>query len=215
MLQGDVGLEAAALEAVAVSRRPVQGFIGTWVLVSRARTALGFAERPARHDGREALFSLPLEGLREPPLLAREDVALRVPTPAEATGVLSEWRVAYEVETLGSKRNADVERAARETMQGWLARGTVWVLSCGTEIVSMTGFNAVARGVVQVGGVYTPPALRARSYGRAAVAASLKLARDQGATRSVLFTSETNLAAQRAYMALGYQVTGDFGLVLF
>lgn len=215
MLQGDAGLEAAVVEAVAVSGRPVQGLIGTWALVSRARRALGLAEKRARHDGREVLFSLPLERLREPQVLAREDVALRVPTLAEAIGLLSEWRVAYEVETLGSKRDAAVERAARAAMEGWLGRGLVWVLTCEAEIVSMTGFNAVARGVVQVGGVYTPPALRARGYGRAAVAASLKQARDQGATRSVLFTAEKNLAAQRAYTALGYQVAGDFGLVLF
>ena len=91
----------------------------------------------------------------------------------------------------------------------------LWVLTLGDQIVAMTGFNAMARGIAQVGGVYTPPALRGRGYARAAVAASLKLAREQGAVRSVLFTAETNLAAQRAYTALGYQVAGDFGLVLY
>jgi predicted GNAT family acetyltransferase len=84
------------------------------------------------------------------------------------------------------------------------------------EIVAMTGFNSEARGVAQVGGVFTPPALRRRGYARSAVAASLQLARKhRGAVRSTLFTAETNLAACQAYLALGYRIVGDFGLVLF
>jgi predicted GNAT family acetyltransferase len=31
----------------------------------------------------------------------------------------------------------------------------------------------------------------------------------------VLFTPDDNLAAQAAYRALGYRVTGDYGLVFF
>jgi RimJ/RimL family protein N-acetyltransferase len=58
--------------------------------------------------------------------------------------------------------------------------------------------------------------LQGRGYARAAVAASLQLAqKERGATRSVLFTAETNLAACRTYLALGYQIVGDFGLILF
>lgn len=58
-------------------------------------------------------------------------------------------------------------------------------------------------------------ALRGRGYARAAVAASLRLAQARGVKRSILFTAETNRAARRAYAALGYEVIGDFGLVLF
>jgi predicted GNAT family acetyltransferase len=148
-------------------------------------------------------------------LLARSDVALRVPTLAEAGGLLREWRIAYMVESLGSTRDAALEEQCLQQMRGWRERGTLWVLTLGGEIVSMTGFNAVARGIAQVGGVYTPPALRSRGYARAAVAASLKLARQDRATRSVLFTAEDNLAAQRAYQSLGYRIVGDYGLVLF
>jgi predicted GNAT family acetyltransferase len=119
------------------------------------------------------------------------------------------------VESLGGNRDAALEESCRSTMQAWLSGGTLWVLTLAGEIVSMTGFNAQARGIVQVGGVYTPPALRSRSYARAAVAASLKLARERGASRSVLFTSERNQAAQAAYRGFGYRVTGDFGLVLY
>jgi predicted GNAT family acetyltransferase len=83
------------------------------------------------------------------------------------------------------------------------------------KAVAMTSFNAEARGIIQVGGVFTPPSLRGNGFARAAVAASLKLKREQGFRRSVLFTAETNHAARRAYTALGYEVVGDYGLVLF
>jgi len=63
--------------------------------------------------------------------------------------------------------------------------------------------------------VWTPPEWRRRGYGRAAVAGALLLAREEGAARSVLFTDEENVAARTAYLSLGYQLIGDYGLVLF
>lgn len=215
MVQGDAGLEQAAAEAVRVSSREVRGFLGPWALVCRARRALGFAERNAVHDGREILFGLPLAELRMPALLGRPGIDFRAPTVAELEGVLFEWRIAYEVESLGSTRDAALEARTRNWMSGWLERGTIWVLTRDDALVSLTGFNAVARGLVQVGGVYTPPELRSRGYARSAVAASLAKARAQGATRSILFTSEQNVAAQRTYRALGYEECGDYGLILF
>ncbi len=79
----------------------------------------------------------------------------------------------------------------------------------------MTGFNAEALGVVQVGGVWTPPSLRGRGYGRAVVAGSLLARYAEGARRSLLFTSPDNVGAQRAYTALGYRQTGEYGMWLF
>lgn len=66
--------------------------------------------------------------------------------------------------------------------------------------------------MVQVGGVYTPPALRSRGYARCAVAGSLLAARAEGAERAILFTN--NPAAVRAYEALGFARIGEYALVL-
>jgi RimJ/RimL family protein N-acetyltransferase len=215
MVQGDLGLESAAAETVRVTGREVRGFIGPWSLACRARRALGLDQKKAVHDGREVLLTLPLAQLRLPELLTCPGIEFRVPTPAEVEGVLLEWRIAYEVETLGATRDAALEARARSWMSSWLAGGTIWVLTHDGALVSLTGFNSVARGIVQVGGVYTPPDLRSRGYARAAVGASLAAARSQGATRSILFTSEQNIAAQRAYQALGYEASADLGLILF
>lgn len=214
MLQGDRGLERAAQRAVELSGRKVGGFIGPWPLVCRARKAFGLEQSPARHDGAERLFSLSLDAMLRPRLLSNAEVALRAPTAAEASGLLARWRADYQVETLGATRTPELTQSARREMEGWREAGTLWVLTIAGEIVAMTGFNAETRGIVQVGGVFTPPALRGRGYARAAVAASLLQARARGVTRSILFTAETNRAAQSAYTALGYRAIGDFGLVL-
>lgn len=79
----------------------------------------------------------------------------------------------------------------------------------------MTGFSAKTRGIVQVGGVYTPPELRRNGYARAAVGASLLHERERGAKRSTLFTGSDNTGALRAYTTLGYRPIGDFELLFF
>ena len=47
-----------------------------------------------------------------------------------------------------------------------------------------------------------------------AVAGALLRARDESASRALLFTPEENVPAQVAYVALGFAVVGDYGLLL-
>ena len=77
--------------------------------------------------------------------------------------------------------------------------------------MAYTAFNARLPDVVQVGGVWTPPDMRGRGYARCAVAASLLQARAEGARRAILFTNSASGA--RAYEALGFARTGQFGLL--
>jgi predicted GNAT family acetyltransferase len=126
---------------------------------------------------------------------------------------VADWRVRYAIEALGAAPSP----AARDEMRKAFAEaGPVgWVLVDGGHPVSFSTFTARTRGIVQVGGVYTPPELRGRGYARGVVAGSLLDARARGATRSILFTGRKDVAAQRAYTALGYEPVGPFGLVLF
>jgi predicted GNAT family acetyltransferase len=100
-------------------------------------------------------------------------------------------------------------------VEGWHRGKRLWVLADDGLVVSMTAFSANARGVVLVGGVYTPAELRDKGYARAVVAGSLLHARDHGSRRSVLFTPGSNVPTQKTYRALGYEDVGDWGLVLF
>jgi len=93
-----------------------------------------------------------------------------------------------------------------------LAHGKAWVAVQAGRLVSLAAFNAVLPDIVQLGGIYTPPAFRRLGYATIAVAASFVAARERGATRAVLFTGNPNAA--RCYEALGFRRIGDFALIL-
>ena len=201
----------AAREAAARSGRAVKGFSGPYAQVVAARAALGFAQRPAQIDSREDLFALALDELRVPVALADGRWSCRHPIAADRA-LLARWSYEYEIEALGFEHTAEREQQALESYE--LAT-SAWLLVVDGEPVARSGFNAELPDCVQIGGVYTPPALRGRGYARAVVAGSLVDARARGVTRSILFTPHDNIAARTAYLALGYRIVGDYGLVLF
>ena len=200
-----------ARDAVARTGRSVTGFSGPCAQVAAARAALGLADRATALDSREDLFTLALAELRVPDALVDGRVVCRRPL-ADEHRELARWRWAYEVEAIGAVPTP--EREAR-TINGFRPNDAQRVLVANGVMVATTTFTAELPDSVLVGGVYTPPALRGRGYARAVVAGSLVEARDHGVLRSILFTAENNVAARTAYLALGFQIVGDYGLVLF
>ncbi len=193
--------------ARALAGAPVRGIVGAREEVAALREALGLAGAEAELESDEALLTLPLADLVMPPL---EGLAL-APFSAGPREFLVAWRAAYGVETLGWAGDAEA-RAARE-VAAHVEGGRHRVLLRDGTPVAQAGLNAVAGPVVQVGAVWTPPALRGQGLARAAVALVLAEARDAGASRAVLFTA--NPAAERAYRALGFRDAGRFALLLF
>jgi len=210
---GSVELETAVARAVKWSGRDVSGFAGPWDQVVRARAALGPAQAPARKDSCEDLFALALTDLRIPEPLSRGECEVGPPRAEEISGLV-QWRVEYGVETLGDMRGPEQEERCRRNILDYQARGAAWIARVAARPVSFSGFNAMVPDAVQIGGVYTPPELRGKGYGRCAVAGSLVAAQAQGVSRSILFTGKDNVAARRAYLALGYRIVGEYGLVL-
>lgn len=202
-------VRALAHAALANSRRTIAGFSGPADQVAVARRAF---ELPAPAlDEVEALYALTLADLRVPDALARREVTCRRPTDAERPQ-LAAWRRAYHVESLGSADNTELAAKAAREIDDLAASGTIWVLEAAGALVAMTAFNARIPDMVQVGGVYTPPALRGRGHARCAVAGSLLDARADQAGRAILFTK--NAAAARAYEAIGFQRIGEYALIL-
>ena len=64
LVQGDEGLEAAAVSAVSASGRPVNGIIGPRALAMRTRAALGLDDAPVARALENRLFVLDLGKLR-------------------------------------------------------------------------------------------------------------------------------------------------------
>jgi len=204
---------AVAREAVRRSRRTVTGFSGPWSQVVAAREALGLGAAPTTKDSRDELYVLDLTRLVVPPELASGTLRCRHPTESELE-LLADWRVRFAVEALGATDGPDLRQASTDDVRLQHDRGTDWLLLAGAAPVSYSVFNAMLPDIVQIGGVWTAPEFRGRGYARSVVAGSLLSARKQGIERAVLFADPANEAARRAYLFLGFRVTGDYGLVL-
>ncbi len=207
--------------------REVRGLLGPGDQVGRARRLLGWPDARIQLDEREGLYALPLAELVVPQQLGAGSVTPEGGKPtlrgrrAERRDLdrVAAWRVDYCLEALGAEETPELRAQCRAEMEGYLERGETWVLEdSGVEgggvAVASTSFNATIREAVQVGGVWTPPELRGRGYGRAAVAASLLDARAEGVERAILFTGDDNVPAVKAYAALGFRRVGDHRVVL-
>lgn len=210
LLQAPSGIDEITRACVAQSGRQVTGFAGPLEQVRRARCALGLEGVPAVMDSSEALYALDLDALALPPALAERRVTCRAPLPEERD-TLCGWRYAYEVEVLGGSDTPEARQAAAAGIDAAMAEGNVWVAVASGQPVSLGAFNATLPDIVQLGGIYTPPALRGRGHARVVVAGSLEVAKQRGVTRAVLFTE--NPSAVLCYEAVGFRRVGDYALV--
>jgi ribosomal protein S18 acetylase RimI-like enzyme len=217
---GNMLIQAPPALAVELARhlmadgdRPLCGLIGP---LDAARAVAGaFAEQSSRRDGAEDLFNLPLDRLVVPSLLTsgacgwRRAVAPDIP-------LLAGWRLDYCVEALDAVPDAALRAQAEADIAVGVTAGDVFLLiGANGAILSMATHNARIPDTVQIGGVWTPPDLRGRGYARAVVAGALLAARDDGAKLAVLFTGKENEPARRAYLALGFQIIGDYAILLY
>jgi GNAT superfamily N-acetyltransferase len=213
VLQAPVHLDMVWRAAVEVSQRPIAGLIGPNEQVSVVKQALGIDASTIQLDELEKLYSLQLSDLLVPAILSSGQVSGRR-IEAGDVDLLTAWRVAYAIETQGEKDRPELWQRSQTGIERSEREGHGWVLECEGDPVAFSAFNAAIKEAVQVGGVYTPPQLRRRGYGRAVVAASLLDAQRHGVWQAILFTGVGNVAAQRAYAALGFRHIGDYRMVL-
>ncbi|MEM7582063.1 MAG: GNAT family N-acetyltransferase [Acidobacteriota bacterium] len=217
--QGNLVLQApgcvAALmtEIKASAPRRIGGLLGPADQVAEAKRLLGWGEGDVQLDDVEGLYALPLAELNVPEALSSGRLSGRRMQPADLDQV-AEWRRDYHLEALGAEDSPELLEQCRADMDASQKRGDTWVLDDGGKLVASTSFNAAIAEAVQVGGVWTPPALRSRGYGSAVVAVSLLDARDEGVDRAILFTGDDNKAARASYAKLGFARIGDYRVVL-
>jgi len=212
--QGMLLMQVPRLEGLAAVRQVlagarISGMNGEAGQVARLREALGLSGAPCSLDRTEPLYRLALAALRLP---AAGDLQLRAAVPEDA-GLLTGWRADYLVETLGAVQGPRTEADAAAQVSALTAQDRLRVLEQAGTPVAMTSFNAVLPDIVQVGGVFTPPARRGRGHARDAVALHLAEARAAGAREAILFASGP--PAMRAYEGIGFQRIGGYQLVFF
>lgn len=206
-------LEALWRAAIEASGRPVRGLLGPQAQVAAAIESLGLDTVTVQMDQTENLYSLILADLMVPEGLLSGRLRGRRITAADLD-LITAWRVGFSVEALSEEENSRLWKGVRAGVERSLRQGWTWLLEDEGKPVATSSFNTAITEAVQIGGVWTPPELRRRGYGRAAVAASLLDARAEGAVMSILFTGVENIAAQKAYTALGYRHVGDYRIVL-
>jgi GNAT superfamily N-acetyltransferase len=211
LLQAPEHAAELARAAVEWSRRPVTGLSGPLEQVGRARSELDLDSADVALDGAERLYALDLSQLVVPDPLSKGTVVCRPPRPEERDALCA-WRLAYDMELLGATDSPSTRKRSAKFLDAQIAEGNAWVAVVENTPVSLSAFNAALPDIVQLGGIYTPPALRGRGFAKSVVAASLLVARDRGASRAVLFTS--NPSAVRTYEAVGFSRIGDYSLVL-
>lgn len=198
--------------------RPLARFVGPNEQVEAAIAHLALDRDNIQMDEPDKLYSLKLDSLIMPALLSSGRAQARLIRP-EDVDLVSEWRLGYYRELHLAEDNEQLRETARSNVQGDITAGRTWILEVDGQPVSCTSFNATVRdegvaSIVQVGGVYTPPAYRRRGYARTIVAASLADARSLGYQKSVLFTGLSNVPAQKAYEALGFRLAGSYRITV-
>jgi GNAT superfamily N-acetyltransferase len=222
LVQADARPGELVVAAVRRSGRPVAGLVGPADQVAEARCAAGLGDARATLDSAELLMALALDRMVMPPALASGAVTGRLAEPGDRE-LLIAWRVAYFAETDPHGAGPDppapeapapgaAEREAR-SIDRMIAQRRLWLVEQAGAPVAMCLHNAVLPDAVQIGGVYTPPALRGRGHARAVVATSLIDARAAGAARAILFTPRPDAVA--AYRAIGFAPIGHYAVVLF
>ncbi|WP_256212486.1 GNAT family N-acetyltransferase [Loktanella sp. DSM 29012] len=193
--------------AAAIVDRDLVGVIGERRVARALLAAAGLSGVAATLDRDVPQFLLDLASLVVPP-----GPGQIVPLAEVDQTRLTGWIAAYTVEAL----NVDPVRAqaqAEISINRYIAARSHHVLCVDDSPVALTGVNAKVADMVQVGGVYVPPALRGRGHARRAVAMDLARLRDGGVRRATLFASGP--AAVRAYRSIGFTVVGDWTLFLF
>ena len=213
VLQAPAGLSRLLAAIEAAEARPILGLLGLAEQVGRARELLGWNDGEVQMDEEEGLYALQLDDLAVPGDLSSGRVSGRRLERRDIE-LATRWRVDYCLEALGAEDTPILREQCRGDIESSFDRGDTWMLERDGEAVSSTSFNARTDEMVQVGGVWTPPELRGRGYGRAAVAVSLLDARDESARRAILFTGDDNVPAIKAYAALGFRRIGDYRIVL-
>lgn len=223
VLQAPTHLDAVVQRAARDAPRPLNGFVGPWEQADAARRRLGLHSAPMRRDTPEILYALDLRDLIVPDALVQHRLQCRLAREADVP-TLVEWYVDYNAETLGVPKDAESHRQCTERVRDYTGAGTQWVVVDVTgevthgpagRLVASSTFNATLPDCVQIGGVWTPPMWRGKGFARAVVAGSLMNAAKQGVERSILFTGHDNVAAQRAYVGIGFRAIGNYGLIIF
>jgi GNAT superfamily N-acetyltransferase len=202
----DLILESSLKEGI-----PLKGFIGDWKSMEPIYQ-LFRKKNPhyqPSYESKEILYSYQLNN---------EDVSLKHDPRvrflrAEDFEQWDQFSKAY-MEELNLPEDLDLEKRKKD-YEARILEKVWWGLFDGDQLLSKTALNSKGEKIGQVGGVFTPKPFRKRGYSKATMLHMLKDCRDlHGHKKSILFTGEEDIPAQKLYESIGYKRIGSFALIL-
>lgn len=141
------------------------------------------------------------------------------PAPAGAGRVAAEsdaalltgWFTDFAAELNDMGADADHAAIVREK----LGYGGVTIWEADGEPVSIAGMTRQVAGMIRIGPVYTPPALRGHGYASAVTAAISQRARAAGTEEVLLYTDLANPVSNSIYQRIGYRPVEDQVVLAF
>jgi len=198
-LARDLAAAGRRISGVSADRQAADAFAAAW----QARTG-----QSAVVYRRMRLFRLGELAWPRPDLETPEGTA-RLAVPPDA-GLVTGWFDAFTREA-GDPPRQDHRAAVGER----LGYGGITLWEAGGVPVSLAALTRTVAGMVRVGPVYTPPALRGRGYAGAATAAASQAALDAGVRDVVLYTDLANATSNALYQRLGYLPVEDRVILSF
>ena len=181
----------------------VRGMTGVPAQVDAAFAALGLRDAAFLVNKDEPLYHIWLKDVKSGP------VEMRLAT-LEDVDLLAQWFEGYTLDTGLTRSRTEAAQDAKVRANQAVNNPDVMVLIEDDLPVAMAGINARVADMVQIGGVYTPPATRGQGMARRAVAGLL--ARQKGIEQSILFAADE--PAARAYEGIGYRQIGTYRVAM-
>lgn len=206
-LAGQPSWAGAVLEACDRDGLAIRRVLGEWRVASTLWQQLLLGGRIVETFAwREILFRLPLDE----PAVARAAGARRL--AASDFAAWSPLNLAYAEELGLSGQSSEEQRRAAFAESA--SAGHVWGHFVDGQLVAIAGLSARHGGIGQVGGVFTPAALRRRGYSRSVMLALISDSRTSlGLSKLILFTGRQDPAPQGLYRSLGFDDVGEFGVM--
>jgi predicted GNAT family acetyltransferase len=211
LIQADSDFSEMILNSCQEEEVPLKGFIGAWDSVAPIwmRFKKAYSDYTPSYESKEILYSYILSS--DDPKL-RHDARVRFLEEADFEQWL-QFSISYMAE-LGLPDGATTNQK-RDTFIQMVRDRLWWGLFSGSTLLSRTALNSKGTTVGQVGGVFTPQQYRQKGLAKATMFHMLKDCRDlHGHTKNILFTGESDIAAQKLYESMGYQRIGSFELIL-
>lgn len=211
IVQSDGDFSEIILRACESEPVQLRGFIGDWESVEPVwnRFKLANSDYKPSYESKEILYSYEL---RKTDSKLVHDPRVRLVERSDYT----QWREhsdAYMSEL--HLPNELTDDQARRSFDEQIDEKSWWGLFDGKQLLSRAALNSKGDKVGQVGGVFTPKRYRQKGYAKATMFHMLTDCRDlHGHSKSILFTGETDVPAQKLYESMGYQRIGYFAVIL-